>query len=218
MSSGGRTPGEVLGELGRDLDAAFRGPPAHRGGGWSTWRARWRLSVALLVLVAAGASTAAATTSIFSSSPPLPRLAPLAADVASGVTASERWQLSVARCSEPRGAVSLLLRAGSGGAGTACGAIVQPPAVFYDPRGGQAFAFGAVPAEASRVELVLGASRLEVTPSDAVARGLKAVGVPTATRVYVARIQGSAVVTAMAAFDASGHLVVVCQARRCERL
>jgi hypothetical protein len=218
VSGGGRTPEEVLGELGRDLDAAIRSRAARHGRGWSAWRGRWRLSVALLVSVAVGASTAAATTSIFSSSPPLPRLAPLAADLASGVQASEPWRLSVARCSEPRGAVSLLLRAGSGGAGTACGEVVQPPAAFYDPRSARAFVFGAVPAAASRVELALGGSRIEVTPRRALPRALKAVGLPPATRVYVARVPASEVVTAMTAFDASGRLVVACQARRCERL
>lgn len=216
MSAGGRTPDELLGSLGADLAAAFHDRPAI---GWRSAASRslrrQRLPVILMIVVALGASTAAATRSIFSSSPPLPGLAPLAASLASGSLGGGHWQLSVARCSGAVRGVSVLLRAGSGGAGSSCGPAIQPPDSFYDPHRRLTFAFGALPAGATSAELVLGATRDGVTPVAADADALRAAGLPAGTRVYVAALSGYRVVTALTAFDSAGHVVLVCQERRC---
>jgi len=218
VSVGGRSPRELLGSLGADLDAAFREGPAAVGWRSARWRSlvrRRQVLVTVAIVVALGASTAAATRSIFSSSPPVPGLAPLAADLASGSLGSEHWQLSVARCSRPAGSVSVLLRAGSGGAGTSCGLAVQPPGAFYDPQRQVTFVFGALPAGTTRAELVLGANRSEVTPLAADANALRAARLPSGARVYVAMLSGYRVVTALTAFDSAGHVALVCQEQRC---
>jgi hypothetical protein len=176
---------------------------------------RRRLLVTLAIVAAVGAGTAAATRSIFSSSPPLPGLAPLAADLASGSSGSAHWQLSVARCTSPAGTVSVLLRTGSGGAGTPCGSVIQPPGTFYDPQRHVTFVFGALPGGVIRAEVVLAANRKEVTLSTADANALSAAGLPSGTRVYVAMLSGYRVVTALTAFDSGGHVVLVCQEQRC---
>jgi hypothetical protein len=140
----------------------------------------------------------------------------LATDLASGSLGGGYWQMSVARCSSPPGSLSVLLRSGSGGAGTRCGSVVQPPGAFYDPQRHVTFVFGALPADATRAELVLGAKRSDVTSSTADPDALIAARLPAGTRAYVAMLSGYQVVTALTAFDSAGHVVLVCQEQRCE--
>ncbi len=208
MSSPARSPQQLLDALGDELQSAFaRRVPRRRRRGWR------RGVAALAVVVALGASTAAATRSIFSSAPPLPRLAPAAAILATDHPAG--WQLSVSRCSRPARAVSLLLRTSVGGAGSACGPLIAPATTFYDPAARHSFAFGAVPASARRVELVLGRARRDAIPIPADADALHAARLPGDTYVYVVAIPATATVTAVTAFDGSGHLVLACQEQRC---
>jgi hypothetical protein len=217
----GRTPEQALAELGEQLDAAFRSAPERR---WWSWRSRAglvfgrRRALALVAAVAVlGVSSAAATNSLFSSSPPAPLLAPLSIDVAKGTVGDEGWTLSLSRCSRPTGAVSVVLRAGSGGSGTGCGAIVQTPGVYYDPQRGNALAFGLLPAGTQRIELVLGAQRVNVKPSALNNRARVAAGVPAGTLAYITVLPAHAVLTALAAFSAAGHVTFVCQLRSCTR-
>ncbi len=216
-----RTPEQVLAELGEQLDAAFRKAPERR---WRSRRSRvgWvfghrRALVALAVVGLLGVSSAAATDSLFSSSPPAPLLAPLSIDVAKGTVGGEGWTLSLSRCSRPAGAVSVVLRAGSGGSGTGCGAIVQTPGVYYDPARGNALAFGLLPAGTQRNELVLGAQRVDASTVTLDGRARAAAGVPAGTLAYVTVLPARAVLTALAAFSAAGHVTLVCQLRSCTR-
>lgn len=217
----GRTPEQLLAELGDQLDAAFRRAPEQRW--WSPrsragWVFRRRRALAALAVVAVlGVSSAAATNSLFSSSPPAPLLAPLSIDVAKGTIRGEAWTLSLSRCSRPTGAVSVVLRAGSGGSGTGCGAIVQTPGVYYDPEWRNALAFGLLPAGTQRIELVLGAQRVNVTPATLDSRARAAAGVPAGMLAYVTVLPAHAVLTALAAFSAAGRVTLVCQLRSCTR-
>ncbi|MGO9902962.1 MAG: hypothetical protein ACLP0J_25485 [Solirubrobacteraceae bacterium] len=214
--SAGRTPQQALAELERELVRAFdREPPRRRR--WRSWPRRTRVMIAAGAAVVLGASTAAATTSIFTSAPPIARLAPLAVDLGSGTVNGERWLISAGRCSGSSGAVSVLLRAGSGGAGSACGPAIGPPSTFYDPSRGVGLVFGVVPAGTARVEIVLGAATRVVAPVSADPDGLRAAGVTAGSRVYVAVVPISSLVTAMTAFDASGRLVLACSEGRCTR-
>jgi hypothetical protein len=219
MNAGGRTPQELLEELGRDLDAAF---DASAGGGWRSWRSwrswprRARSILLAAVLVAVGASTATAMRTIFSSAPPVPRLAPLAADLASGTTADGRWQLSAARCSGPGGGVSLLLHVAAGGAGNPCGSLFQFPTTFYEPSEARSLVFGAVPPGVARVELFFAGERRELAPVSADPRALRALHLPAGVLVYAAATGVDQPPSAVAAFDASGRVVFACQEQRCE--
>ena len=216
MSVGGRTPQELLEDLGRDLSAAIDAQPRDRSGLGRVWRRRSRV-ILLGVVVALGASTATAMRSIFSASPPVPRLAAVAADLASGTTAAGSWQLSVARCSEPGGGVSLLLHVAQGGAGTPCGPLFQLPATFFEPGKARAVVFGALPAGAARVELVMAGERRDLTPVRADPQALRALHLPAGALVYAAVTNVDQQPSAVAAFDSSGEIVFACQEQRCER-
>lgn len=216
MSAPSRTPQEVLGELEHDLQTAFRrrsARPLHRVRRLNGWR---RVGLAVAVVATVGVSTAAATRSIFSTAPPIPQLARVAAIVArgeGGAHGAHAWQLLVSRCSRPAGAVSVLLRTAAGGAGSPCGPLLQPATALFGAGG--AIAFGAVPAGTKRVELTLGRTHVDVEPVDADADGLRAAGLPAHLRFYVTTLPPDATVTAATAFDGSGHLLLACQEQRC---
>jgi hypothetical protein len=212
MSSGNRTPQEVLDELGADLAAAAGSLPGRRT---PSRRRVVRVGAGILAAAGVGVSTAAATTSIFTSPPPLPRLSQEAVILASGSVSSEPWELVVSRCAGASGGVSLLIRSAAGGAGTACGGVIAPPTPLYDPVSSRALVFGALPAGTAEVELVLGTRQLRVAPSPADADALVAAGLPRGIELYVTSIARDQLVTAMTAFDASGHLLVACQVERC---
>jgi hypothetical protein len=203
-----RAPDEVLAELGASLDAAWRAPRR------PIRRRRAALLVALAMAVA-GVSTAAATRTVFSSSPPVPELAPLAIDLGSGARQGVPWQLTVAHCGRPRGTVSLILSTPAGGAGSPCGAPVQPPATYYGRRA--ALTFGLLPPEAVRAELRLGGGHADVQPRALSERSLQAARLAPALRIYVTATPVGQAVTALTAFDAGGHVVLVCQERSCVR-
>jgi hypothetical protein len=167
----------------------------------------------VLVVIVVGGSTAAATQTIFSPAPPLPRLARVAVNLASDPVGSSQWQLSASRCSKPLGSYSLLLQAAGVGAGSPCGALIQPPSVVYG--NSFALAFGVVSGDTARVELALGPGRMQTTPVAIAHEALRAAGLSDGLRVYVARIAPTAVVTAMTAYDADGHLLLACQQRSC---
>jgi hypothetical protein len=217
VNTRGRTPQELLEGLGRDLEAAFNAPAGGRSRSWRLWPRRSRSILLAAVLVAVGASTATAMRSIFSSSPPVPRLAPVAVDLASGTTAAGRWQLSVTRCSGPDWGVSLLLHVAAGGAGTPCGSLFQLPATFYEPGEARALVFGALPPGVARVELVLAGQQRELAAVSADPRALRALRLPAGSLVYAAVASIDQQPSAVAAFDASGRVVFACQEQRCER-
>jgi hypothetical protein len=211
MSVTSRSPGEVLDELGAQLDAAFRRPTRRR---WASRRTSGRRALlAVLVVIVVGVSTAAATQTIFSPAPPLPRLARVAVNLASDAVGSPQWRLSASRCSRPRGSYSVLLQAAGVGAGSPCGELIQPPSVVYGSR--FALAFGVVSRDTARVDLALGSVRMQTTPVAIAHEALRAGGLSDGLRVYVVRIAPAAVVTAMTAYDADGHLVLACRQRSC---
>lgn len=211
MSVTSRSPGEVLDELGVQLDAAFRRPTRRR---WASRRGFGRRALAaVLVVIVVGGSTAAATQTIFSPAPPLPRLGRVAVNLASDSGGSPQWRLTTSRCSRPRGSYSLLLQAAGVGAGSPCGPLIQPPTVVYG--NSFALAFGVVSGDAARVELALGLGRRQATPVAIAREALSAAGLSDRLRVYVVHIAPTAVVTAMTAYDADGHLVLACEQRSC---
>jgi hypothetical protein len=212
MTGGTRTPQQLLAELGSALEGAAKDPIARRRG---VRRRATRLLGTIVVVAGLVVSTAAATTSIFASSPPLPRLSAQAVILGSGSVGRTAWEALVSHCEGRSGGVSLLLRSAGGGAGTACGALVGPPMALYDPDSTGALVFGAVPAGTTVVELALGAGRLRAAPVAADPAGLSAARLPVGTELFVARIASDRVVTAATAFAASGRLLLACQVARC---
>lgn len=215
MSAASRTPEQLLDELRRELAAGYR---ARRR--WRRLPTRtpvsWRRAAALVgALAAVGGSTAAATRTLFAPAPPVPRLQRLAAILASGDAPRGWWQLSVTRCARPTGSVSVLLRTAAGGAGSACGPVVQAPTELLGPHG--AIAFAIVPAGAARVELALGAGRRTVAPIAADADALRAAHLPPGLRLYVTRLPPGRTVAAATVLDRAGDRLLVCQEDRCAR-
>jgi hypothetical protein len=113
------------------------------------------------------------------------------------------------------GQVSVVLSAGSGGAGTPCGAAIQPPGVFYDPARGNAFAFGLLPAGTKHAELVLASGRQEVAPIPLDDAGRLAAHLAGGIVMYVVELPASAVVTALVGLDRNDRVTVVCHEGSC---
>ncbi len=216
MSTPARTPQQVLAVLERDLARAFAAEPQPRRYRRALRRPR-RGIVLLCGVVVACASTAAATSSIFSPSPPVPRLAPFGVDLAAGVSAGKEWELQLSRCERPAGSVSVLLSTATGGAGSACGSALQPPTTFYEPQGGEALAFGVVPSGTARVELALDRGHLDARPSAVPSRALAAATLPSGSAVYVVAVPRQRIVTALTAFNSEGELLLDCTEQRCAR-
>ena len=214
MSTPARTPQQVLAVLERDLTRAFAAGPQPRRQRRALRRPRPGI-VLLCAVVVMCASSAAATTSIFSPSPPVPRLAPLGVDLATGMSAGREWELQLSRCERPDGSVSVLLSTPTGGAGSACGSALQPPTTFYEPQSGEALAFGVVPSGTARVELTLDRGHLDARPSAVASRALAAAALPSGSAVYVVAVPGERIVTALTAFNSEGELLLDCTEQRC---
>jgi hypothetical protein len=175
--SAGRTPDELLGELGQALQdawAADRRPGRRRV---SLPRLRRRGLVAVVACGLALVSTAVATRDALwaPDPPPLPEqlrprdaVAPAAAGtpvyVGAGTQAGVDWRLSATTCRYGRiAAVGLFLTVPGGGAGARCDVAARRPGsspralaarrvqTYYDPVSRTTWAFGALPAQARTV-------------------------------------------------------------------
>jgi hypothetical protein len=216
-----RSVDELLGDLGRRLEAAARvGSPRRRRR--RLRGARRTVLIVAAVLLAAG-STAAATRSVWAPSTPGDR-GPGGPEVrlATGTAAGVVWWLAARRCAD--GSVATFLRVGAAGAGRVCGGKPSPVGTYYDPARNRTSVFGLVPATARFVRVGLrgtppGATAAGVTQAsgpvlaadaEAVRRGgLAARGVVVVTRA------GAWTPVTLTAQDANGMTVWSCEEARC---
>ena len=235
-----RDPDAVLAALGRELHRSWLRPP--RRSRLAGWRRSALIALAMLVLVPTAFATRDA---VWAPAPaPLPDEArppgavePLHASdqvyVASGELRGVGWRLSASSCDYAHVlAIGVFLTVPGGGGGARCdvaAASEAPGAVspsvlaarlvqtYFDPVAGRTWAFGALPAEARRVDIVATGARATVAavPADpaAVGRG----DLPAGMRVFVAALEGARDVPLVTARGANGAVLLVCRDGRCSR-
>jgi hypothetical protein len=235
MSS--RDPDAILAELGHDLRAAWARPP--RRARIAPWHRGAVLVLALLALVP---TALAARDAIWAPEPPpipnfaqppgaiTPTRAGAQVYVAAGTERGVAWKLTASACDygDVR-AVGVFLTVPGGGGGARCDVASRTPGVgvspgalaqrlvqtYFDPVSGRTWAFGALPADAHKVDVAAtGASTtVDAMPADddAVAKG----GLPTGLRVFVAVLDGARDVPLVTVRDASGAVLLTCREGRC---
>jgi hypothetical protein len=199
----------------------------------ASWRPGLLLAVTMLVIVptaVATRNTMPAPATLPDAARPPDAVAPLHAGeqvyVATGSLRGVAWQLSASTCDygDAR-AVGVFLSVPGGGGGARCdlatrgtGAGVSPDVLarrlvqtYFDPVANRTWAFGALPADAREVDVsaTTAAATVQSVPADpeAVAKG----ELPPGMRVFVAALDGSRDVPAIAARDRSGRVLLTCE-------
>jgi hypothetical protein len=243
----GRTPDELLGELGASLQGAWAAD--RRRPRITLPRLRRRGLVAALAVALALVPTAIATRDAVwaPDPPPLPdqlrprdAVTPGAAGtpvyVGRGLQAGVDWRLSATTCRYGAvQAVGLFLTVPGGGAGARCDVAARRPGsspralaarrvqTYYDPVSQTTWAFGALPAAARAVTVTSrayggGETRVDQLAAAPVSPDAITQGhLPPGLRVFVLALAGGRDVADVQAADAAGHVVLRCSGGRCDR-
>jgi hypothetical protein len=224
----GRTPEQILAELGAELERAAAeagGPGAWRGErGQRLTRLARPLAVGLTAALAL-AGTAVGTRNVWAPDPPpsagAARAGGPSAFVAAGGSGSVRWRLSAQACRDGRVALYLFGAHGAGGRG--CAAAPRAIQTYYDAAADRTLAFGAAPPGAASVQVSLRspgpAPRLRTAtagvqraPADVARRA----GLPRGTAYFVVAVPGALTsVEGAIARDAGGAPVMTCEEGSC---
>jgi hypothetical protein len=156
--------------------------------------------------------------------------------VGAGTQRDVDWRLSATVCRYGAiEAVGLFLSVPGGGAGARCDVAARTPGAspaalaarrvqtYYDPASNVTWAFGALPAGARGVEVTSrpyggGTPATDtVAATPVAARAIEQGHLPGGVRVFVVALAGGRDVAHVRVSDATDHLLLTCEAGRCDR-